>query len=98
MSAKHGGVPPILAQKHYKIPSAFTPESLLREARRQKQITGASIPPICVLDPDGDMVRHLLACGEAGLDPASRTSLLSGLRQSSSGESISGISSASPAS
>jgi len=70
MSAKHGGVPPILAQKHYKTPSAFTPESLLREARRQKQITDAGIPPICILDPDGDMVRRLLARGEARLDPA----------------------------
>ena len=45
MSAKHGGVPPILAQKHYSTPSAFTPESLLREARRQKRIADASIPP-----------------------------------------------------
>jgi len=70
MSAKHGGVPPILAQKHYETPSAFTPESLLREARRQKQITGASIPPVCILDPDGDMARRLLARGEARLEPA----------------------------
>ena len=70
MAAKHGGVPPILAQKHYKTPSAFTPESLLREARRQKQITGAGIPPICILDPDGDMVRRLLVRGEARLEPA----------------------------
>jgi uridine phosphorylase len=70
MSAKHGGVPPILAQKHYKTPSAFTPESLLREARRQKQITDNGIPPICILDPDGDMVRRLLARGEARLEPA----------------------------
>jgi len=70
MSASHGRVPPILAQKHYKIPSAFTPENLLREARRQKQIGAASIPPICILDPDGDMVRRLLARGEARLDPA----------------------------
>jgi len=70
MSANHGEIPPILAQKHYKIPSAFTPENLLREARRQKQIGAASIPPICILDPDGDMVRRLLARGEARLDPA----------------------------
>src|SRR6476469_780707 len=70
MSVSHDGIPPILAQKHYKTPSAFTPENLLREARRQKQIGAASIPPICILDPDGDMVRRLLAWGEAGLDPA----------------------------
>jgi len=30
--------PPILAHKHYDAPSAFTPESLLREARRQKGV------------------------------------------------------------
>jgi hypothetical protein len=28
--------PPILAHKHYRSPSAFTLEGLLREARRQK--------------------------------------------------------------
>jgi len=70
MSVSHGGIPPILAQKHYKTPSAFTPENLLREARRQKQISGASIPPVCILDPDGDMVRRLLAGGETRLEPA----------------------------
>ncbi len=70
MSSNRGGVPPILAQKHYNTPSAFTPESLLREARRQKRITGTSIPAICVLDPDGDMVRRLLACGQARIEPA----------------------------
>jgi hypothetical protein len=43
MSAHYGEVPPILAQKHYDMPSAFTPESLLREAARQRRITGTSI-------------------------------------------------------
>ena len=70
MSANHGKVPPILAQKHYSTPSAFTPESLLREARRQRRIANASIPAICILDPDGDMLHHLLACGEARPEPA----------------------------
>jgi hypothetical protein len=28
--------PPILADKHYDAPSAFTPESLLREAHRHQ--------------------------------------------------------------
>jgi uridine phosphorylase len=62
------GVPPILAQKHYARPSAFTPENLLREARRQKQIAPSGIPEICILDPDGDIVRSLLARGKARLD------------------------------
>src|SRR6266478_5252453 len=68
MAVNDGGIPPILAQKHYTQPSAFTPENLLREARRQKQITGSHIPDICVLDPDGDIVRSLLARGEARLE------------------------------
>jgi uridine phosphorylase len=68
MAGSEGGLPPILAQKHYTQPSAFTPENLLREARRQKRITGSRIPDICVLDPDGDIVRGLLAHGEARLE------------------------------
>jgi hypothetical protein len=69
MADNDGGVPPILAQKHYTRPSAFTPENLLREARRQKQITASRIPDICVLDPDGDIVRSLIARGETRLEP-----------------------------
>ncbi|HWX26879.1 MAG TPA: nucleoside phosphorylase [Steroidobacteraceae bacterium] len=68
MAVNDGGVPPILAQKHYTQPSAFTPENLLREARRQKQIADSPIPEICILDPDGDIVRSLLARGEARLE------------------------------
>ena len=62
--------PPILAGKHHGEPSAFTPENLLREARRQKNVPSGSIPRVCVLDPDGDMVRQLKAAGRATLDPA----------------------------
>src|SRR5258706_9383503 len=69
MAVNDGGGPPILAQKHYAQPSAFTPENLLREARRQKRTTGSSIPEICVLDPHGDIVRSLLARGAARLEP-----------------------------
>jgi uridine phosphorylase len=68
MADNDGGVPPILAQKHYAQPSAFTPENLLREARRQRRVPDFSIPEICVLDPDGDIVRNLLARGEARLE------------------------------
>lgn len=70
MSVASHNIPPILAQKHYSAPSAFTPENLLREARRQKRIGEASIPPVCILDPDGDIVRTLVAAGQAHLDPA----------------------------
>jgi len=68
MAVNDGGLPPILAQKHYTRPSAFTPENLLREARRQKLITNSNIPDICVLDPDGDILHSLLARGEARLE------------------------------
>src|SRR5690606_12701908 len=47
-----------------------TPESLLREARRQKHLPKAAVPRICVLDPDGDIVRYLKACGAGTLDQA----------------------------
>lgn len=58
-------LPPILAGKNYAAPSAFTPESLLREARRQKAATNELVPDICILDPDGDIVRYLSAQGRA---------------------------------
>jgi uridine phosphorylase len=58
-------LPPILRNKHYDTPSAFTPESLLREARRQKEVPNVPVPEICILDPDGDIVRHLRATGRA---------------------------------
>ncbi|MCZ6860555.1 MAG: nucleoside phosphorylase [Alphaproteobacteria bacterium] len=58
-------LPPILADKHYESPSAFTPESLLREARRQKSTTIQPVPDVCLLDPDGDILRRLKAEGRA---------------------------------
>ncbi|MBX9591954.1 MAG: nucleoside phosphorylase [Hyphomonadaceae bacterium] len=61
---------PILADKHHRAPSAFTPENLLREARRQKGLAASAVPAVCVLDPDGDMVRHLRSVGRAHRDPA----------------------------
>ena len=57
--------PPIVSHKHYDASSAFTPESLLREARRQKGLSPAAVPEICILDPDGDIVRHLRAAKRA---------------------------------
>ena len=58
-------LPPILAGKHYDQPSAFTPENLLREARRQKSALIQPVPNICLLDPDGDIVRRLRFEGRA---------------------------------
>ena len=52
-------MPPILDNKHPDIPSVFEPTALLREARRQKGLGHAEVPPVCILDPDGDIVRSL---------------------------------------
>lgn len=63
MSAGEGTTPPILADKHHDNPSAFTPESLLREARRQKGAEAVAVSKVCLLDPDGDIVCQLRAEG-----------------------------------
>ena len=52
--------PPILLNKHYTEPTVFTVDNLLRESRRQKSLSQEQVPPICLLDPDGDIVRWLL--------------------------------------
>ncbi len=57
--------PPILRGKDTTAPSVFTPEALLREARRQKNAPAGVVPEICVLDPDGDIVDHLVSHGQA---------------------------------
>ncbi len=62
-------IPPLLRYKNFEQPSVFTPENLLREARRQKSLTKGSVPSICLLDPDGDIVRHLLTNDQARLNP-----------------------------
>jgi uridine phosphorylase len=54
--------------KNYKEPSVFTPENLLREARRQKFIPEGTVPKFCVLDPDGDIVQNLVTSGRAQLN------------------------------
>jgi uridine phosphorylase len=56
-------LPPILAGKDFAAPSVFEPKNLLREARRQKNLSSAAVPEICVLDPDGDIVRTLSKAG-----------------------------------
>jgi uridine phosphorylase len=60
-----GEGPPLLRGKDYSAHSVFTPEALLREARRQKKIASGEVPEVCILDPDGDIVRYLLAAGRA---------------------------------
>jgi len=57
--------PPILDLKDTAAPSVFQPANLLREARRQRGLDHAEVPAICILDPDGDMVRYLRREGRA---------------------------------
>src|SRR5215471_16485390 len=57
--------PPILANKHVAAPSVFEPKALLREARRQKGLAAIEVPRVCILDPDGDIVRRLRSTGQA---------------------------------
>jgi len=60
---------PILANKHYRKPSIFDPANLLKQVRRQKSLPSGSVPEICVLDPDGDIVRNLLEQDRCSLNP-----------------------------
>jgi uridine phosphorylase len=58
-------MPPILDNKHTSSPSVFVPSVLLREARRQKNLPSVPVPSVCILDPDGDLVRSLRSTGKA---------------------------------
>jgi purine-nucleoside phosphorylase len=61
--------PPILLNKDFTAPSVFKPENLLREARRQKRLLDVAVPPVCILDPDGDIWRALAAAGRLQPSP-----------------------------
>lgn len=61
--------PQILNHKEYDEPSVFVPENLLREGRRQNAVAHGDVPEVCVLDPDGDIVRNLVASDKAALCP-----------------------------
>lgn len=54
---------PIVDAKDHDGASVFKPEALLREARRQRSLKTVAVPEVCVLDPDGDVVRYLKRTG-----------------------------------
>jgi len=56
---------PLLGAKALDEPSVFLPENLLREGRRQRDRPDEAVPDICLLDPDGDIVRYLTRTGQA---------------------------------
>ena len=57
---------PLLEAKDYAAASVFQARNLLREARRQKGLSLRPVPAICLLDPDGDVVRRLAEKGAGG--------------------------------
>ena len=60
---------PLLEHNYYDEPSVFTADNLLREARRQKGLALGSVPRICILDPDGDLVEYLQTTARAHRHP-----------------------------
>ena len=60
-----GSVSPLMQPKAYDQPSVFRPENLLREGRRQLNRLHVPVPGVCLLDPDGDIVRNLVRAGAA---------------------------------
>ena len=49
---------PLLERDDYLDASVFRPEVTLREARRQMNLRSGPVPPVCILDPDGDLVEY----------------------------------------
>ena len=47
----------------------FEPAALMREGRRQLGRTADAVPRVCLLDPDGDVVRYLRRKELASLHP-----------------------------
>ncbi len=60
---------PLLQRKEFAAPSVFQPDNLLREARRQLGRPEVAVPRVCLLDPDGDIVRCLQAKGQGVRHP-----------------------------
>lgn len=66
---------PLMRKKCHNLPSVFSLDNLLKHAQRQQALPTEHVPEICVLDPDGDIVRYLLQRGEAGGSVASLASI-----------------------
>jgi uridine phosphorylase len=60
---------PLADGKDYQAASVFEPANLLREARRQRGLPLVPVPRVVVLDPDGDIARHLAATGRGARHP-----------------------------
>ena len=51
-------------------PSAFTPQSLMDSVRRARRISQGEVPPVCILEFDGDITDWLLGHGLARRFPS----------------------------
>lgn len=60
---------PLLIAKDYAAEPVFRPVNLLREARRQRGLPDVEVPEVCLLDPDGDIARHLATGGRGNRHP-----------------------------
>jgi uridine phosphorylase len=58
------------ARTDYDELSVFLPENMLRETRRQRALPTGQVPDVCLLDPDGDVVRHLTRTSRAERSPS----------------------------
>src|SRR5260370_36842987 len=56
--------PPILGHAMDQ-PSAFTPKNLIGDVRRSRQIPAGIVPPVCILEFDGDITDWLVRDGIA---------------------------------
>jgi uridine phosphorylase len=68
-TAAERGAAPLIDRDDHASPSIFRPENMLREARRQKGLRFGSVAPLCILDPDGDVVRHVRQTRQARRSP-----------------------------
>lgn len=65
MQSNSDNAAPLLQNKSPETASVFSPDALLREARRQKGLAAVDVPALCILDPDGDILRYLQKTGRA---------------------------------
>jgi len=72
MDCMHSGttVGAFIERADHDEPSVFLPGNMLREARRQRGLPAGKVPDVCLLDPDGDIVRHLVRQGRAERSPS----------------------------
>lgn len=54
-----------LFHHQFDAPSAFTPESLIAAVRAERNLSSEPVPPICLLEFDGDLTDWLITTGKA---------------------------------